>query len=166
MLLMLKLFYASAIATLLVLIVAFGIRTFYEPPQAPEYPAQGFRPFPAPGEPIPAPPDEAQQAKYNEEYKRYEEQRSEYKRTVFVVAALLGIGAIAGAVGVLSPRLDAIRLGLVLGGLLTILYAVIQAGDDLADNPVVIFIVAALGLGLVMTAGYRWLAAKAEGTPG
>ena len=164
---LIKLFYAGAICTLLILLVAFAIRTFYGPPKAPEYPqpAAGLRPItpvPPPGvAPLPPPEqqafDEAQQ-RYQDDYKRYEEKRSRYHRNVFLVAALAGVVSLAGGL-MLPPHLDAIRLGLVAGGLGTLLYAVIQAAEDLNDfGPEIGFAVALIGLGAVLAAGYRWLA--------
>jgi hypothetical protein len=71
---------------------------------------------------------------------------------------VLGVVSVAGGLA-LPARLDAIRLGLVAGGLGTILYGVIQANGDLdAAGPAVIFLAAAAGLVLIGYAGYRWLA--------
>ena len=76
-----------------------------------------------------------------------------------MIAAAIGIAAIACGLA-LPSRLDALRLGLVAGGLGTLIYGVVQAQGDL-DNagPELIFVVVALGLALVGYAGYRWLAA-------
>lgn len=62
---------------------------------------------------------------------------------------------------VLHRRFDALRLGLVTGGLGTLLYAVVQADEDLGDiGSTVVFVVAMVGLALILAAGYRWLAAS------
>ncbi len=69
--------------------------------------------------------------------------------------------AVAAGLAV-PPALDAVRLGLVVGGLGTIIYAVAQAGEDLdAAGPEVVFVVALAGLALMLAAGYRWLAPRA-----
>ena len=172
---LIKLIYAGAIAALLILLIAFGIRTFYAPPQAPEFPKfePGFRPYvpvqpgvePAVQLPPPTPQQlefEQAQRDYQAAYERYADDRAEYRSRVFIIAAVLGIVAVAGGL-YLPARLDAIRLGLVAGGLGTILYAVAQAGGDLdRAGAAVVFIVAAIGLALVMAAGYRWLSARPE----
>ena len=69
----------------------------------------------------------------------------------------VGVAAIAGGL-TLPGRLDAIRLGLVAGGLGSVLYSVLQAGGDLDEaGATVIFLAAGLSLLLVMAVGYRWL---------
>lgn len=167
MIVLIKLFYAAAIAALLVLFVAFGIRTFYSPPKAPEFPQPAIpvRPAPPPGTAQPEPTPEQRefeeaQRRFQEEFARYEDERADYRRNVFLIAAVLGILAVAGGLA-LSDRFDAIRLGLVAGGLGSFLYGVIQANGDLDNTgPALIFGVAAIGLALVGYAGYRWLSAQ------
>jgi hypothetical protein len=174
---LIKLFYAAAIAALLVLLVAFGIRTFYAAPKQPQFPEPPasirgrFAPPPPPMlEPgvIPTPTAdqlayEEEQQRFQEEYEVYQEKLTDYRRNVFLVAAIVGVAAIAGGL-LLQSRLDAIRLGLVTGGLATILYAVAQAGEDLDEfGSAVIFAVALIGLSLVIGVGYRWLA-RSEAT--
>ena len=102
-------------------------------------------------------------ASFQEESRRYEDERADYRRVVFLIAAAIGIAAIACGLA-LPSRLDALRLGLVAGGLGTLIYGVVQAQGDL-DNagPELIFVVVALGLALVGYAGYRWLAALPAG---
>jgi hypothetical protein len=168
---LIKLFYAGAITTLLILFVAFGIRTFYPPPEEPQFaePPIRFRPVApiTPGAPEPElTPEQLEfeeaQRRFQEEYRLFEEERQDYRRNVFLVASAIGIVAVAAGLA-LPSMLDAIRLGLVSGGLGTVLYAVIQAEGDL-DNagPTVIFLIAAIGLVLVLVAGYRWLATRPE----
>ena len=166
---LIKLFYAGAITALLILLVAFGVRTFYEPPEQPRFPepSVGFRPV-APAlsdttqiEPTPEQRAyEDEQRRYQEEFRRYAEKRAPYRRNVFLVAAAIGIAAVAAALA-LDPRLDAMRLGVVTGGLGTLLYGVIQANGDLDESgPALIFAVALIGLALILGAGYRWLTAR------
>ena len=166
---LIKLFYAGAISALLILLVAFGIRTFYAPPEAPHFPQPpiGFRPVgPTPvDKPELAPPPtpeqvefEANQRRFQEELERYNKERAGYRRNVFLAGAVVAVVAVASGV-ILDRRMDAIRLGLVAGGLGTLLYAVIQAGSDLARlGPEVMFGFALVGLVLVLAAGSRWLA--------
>ncbi len=157
MTILLKLLYAAAITTLFVLLVAFGIRTFYGPPDEPDFPRSPIESRPA--EPKPGtPPAEPQGEK--DQYERYQDELSDYHVIVFVVSALVGVLAIAGGVA-LSARLDALRLGLVGGGLGTLLYGVLQAGGDLDElGAAAVFIVVAIGLLVIGAAGYRWLATQ------
>jgi hypothetical protein len=56
-------------------------------------------------------------------------------------------------------------VGLSMGGFATLLYGVIQAGDDLdRAGPAGLFLVAVIGLALILYTGYRWLN-KLEETP-
>jgi len=169
---LIKLFYAAAIAALLVLLVAFGVRAVYSPPQPPEYPLTSgwtsfpLEPFAADARPVPVlPPLEQQQTieeqeRFQKEFERYEKRRADYHRNVFLAAALLAVLALATGLA-LPPYLDAIRLGLVGGGLFTMLYGVTQAAGDLdRAGPGFIVLVAAVGLVLILAAGYRWLATQ------
>ena len=68
---LLKLLYAGAVATLIVLFVAFGIRTVYGPPEMPEFPQNlrgSFQPFPAnPNDPL-----TPEQQEYRDAQERYQ----------------------------------------------------------------------------------------------
>jgi hypothetical protein len=166
---LIKLFYAGAITALLVMLVGFGIRTFYEAPEEPQYPSKALSlrlvsPTGAPEQPSSAELQalEEEQRRYQEAYEAYSKERADYRRNVFLIASLFGVVAVAGGL-VLPGRLDAIRLGLVAGGLGALLYAVIQADGDLDDfGSTVAFLVALTGLALILGAGYRWLAAPSE----
>jgi hypothetical protein len=169
---LLKLLYAAAITALFVLFVAFGIRTFYAPPDEPQFPRvpqDFFRPVPpsVDGQPQPTPtltPEqqrfEEEQRRYQDEYEVYIDELREYHSVVFAISALFGVMAVGAGAG-LPERLDALRLGLVGGGLGTLIYGVIQAERDLDDlGAAVIFFIVAIGLVLVGVAGYRWLSAQ------
>jgi lipopolysaccharide export LptBFGC system permease protein LptF len=153
---LIKLFYAGALTALLILCVAFGVRTFYSGPEEPEYPQVPFaRPL-DPSDPALQELEEEQQ-RYQEEYERYQDERAKYRRNVFFAATVHALISIAVGVSI-SAHLDALRLGLVAGGLGMLLYAVVQAGGDLDEvGSAMVFVVAVLGLALVTAAGYRWL---------
>ena len=175
MTILLKLIYAGAVTALLILLVAFGIRTFYAAPEQPEFPKYdpgllrqpGWAPVPGPDfTPPPPTPEQLEyerlQRQYQEDYERYTEVRATYRSRVFLIAAIIGIAAVAGGLA-LPSRLDAIRLGLVAGGLGTVLYGVAQAGGDLAEaGSAVIFVVVTVGLVLVVVSGYRWLSTRED----
>jgi hypothetical protein len=159
---LLKLFYAGAVMALLIISVAFGIRTFYGAPERPEPPR-----FPAPAAVRPAPTPaaeegtfEREQRLYQEAHEEYEEALARYRRNVLFLSTLLGVAAVVSGTA-LAPVLDALRLGLVGGGLGTIIYGVAQAGPDLDEiGPAAVFAVTAIGLLLVVAAGYRWQARR------
>ena len=160
---------------LIVLMVAFGIRTVYTPPEEPPYPESSpnmrfAMPVPPPAsagaEAPPLTPVQAayeqEQERYREAYERYREDRADYRRNVFLAAALAAVAFIAGGIAA-DARLDALRLGLVAGGLGTLIYGVAQAGGDLGETaPAFIFVVALAGLAFVLVAGYRWLGRQAD----
>ncbi len=136
--LVIKLAYGAAIAVLMVLTVVFAIRAAYEPPEEPRYgdPARAYKTAPA----------------------QYEEDRQDYRRNVFLIAGLVGLGSMAAGVA-LAKRLDALRLGLILGGVATFIYSFSQAGEDIDDiGTTAILPVAAVGLVALLLLGYRRLA--------
>ena len=173
---LIKLAYAAAVAALMVLLVAFGVRAFYPSPDQPEYPQmpQSFRApvaAPAPASSTataavvtPAPQElaryEEDQRQYQQAYERFEGERRDYRRNVFLMTALISVAAVAGGAALWS-RIDAVSLGFVAGGLATLLYGVIQAAGDLDEiSPTLIFVAVLAGLALVLAAGYRWLSER------
>ena len=167
--LVIKLAYGAAIAVLLTLVVVFGIRAAYEAPDEPQYP---IAQYPIAQYPIPPrgvyPPEavadeemtrfEEEQRQYEEEWRQYQEDRQDYRRNVFLIAGLIGLGSMAAGVA-LAKRLDALRLGLILGGVATFIYSFSQAGEDIDDiGTTAILPVAAVGLVALLLLGYRRLA--------
>jgi hypothetical protein len=155
---LLKLLYAGAVATLIVLFVAFGIRTVYGPPEMPEFPQNlrgSFQPFPAnPNDPLTPEQQEYRDAqeRYQGAYRLYEEDLERYRSIVLGLCTLFGVLAVAGGI------VDALRLGLVGGGLFTLIYGVVQAeGDFDGLGEAAVFAIAGVGLVVILTAGYRWL---------
>lgn len=140
--LVIKLAYGVAIAVLMVLTVVFAIRAAYEPPDQPRY-----------GDPSRV---------YTAPTPQYQEDRQDYRRNVFLIAGLVGLGSMAAGVA-LAKRLDALRLGLILGGVATFIYSFSQAGEDIDDiGTTAILPVAAVGLVALLLLGYRRLAEGGE----
>ncbi len=171
---LIRLFYAGALMALLVLFVAFGVRTFYGPPTQPRYPDLpasmkfGLVAPVVPGQQAADLTPEQQQyfeaqQRYQEEFDRYLDRRASYHRDVMLIAVALGV--LAAAAGLALPgRLDAVRLGLVAGSLATLLYGIAQAGPDFDRiGPTVIFVLALIGLALMLGAGSRWLSTHPTG---
>ncbi|UCH86073.1 MAG: hypothetical protein JSU97_05900 [Dehalococcoidia bacterium] len=138
--LVIKLAYSAAVAVLLTLVVSLGIRATYEEPDYPGWPALQSE---------------------NVE-RQWEEDCQDYHRNVFLIAGLIGLGSIASGVA-LSRRLDAMRLGLIVGGVATFIYSFAQAGEDIDDIAATgIVPVAAVGLAVLLLLGYRRLAERDE----
>ena len=186
-----RLAYSLAVAILFILFVILGTRTFYGEPEYPRYPEPSRFPAvekpalscdfqagvcwdPTTGAQISleearrlspaelAAQEEAwiAQQEYQTKYQKYEDDLADYHGIVFIVAAVLGVLAVAAAV-YLFGRVDAMPLGLILGGVGVIIFGWVQAADDFDEIGMApLFIVVAIGLGAVLAAGYRFLAVR------
>ena len=126
--------YSLVVAILLVLFVVLGTRTFYEAPELPEQPS-GYGPG---------------------VYEAYEEERADYHRNVFIVAMVLGVAAVAAGL-YLYRRVEALPLGLLLGGFGVVIFGWVQAADDFDEIGMApLFIAVGVGLAIVLAVGY-WL---------
>ncbi len=176
-----KLAYSLVVAILLILFVILGIRTFYDEPEAPPFPERP-PPIEAIEESIFCEPDgrcfkggreltEADEEKLTEEERlnlqeqrqfqeqrlKYEDDRVDYHRNVFILASVLGVAAVAGGL-YLFRRVEAMPLGLLLGGLGVVIYGWVEAAEDFDEiGAAPLFAVVAAGLGIVLAAGYRFL---------
>ena len=182
-----KLAYSLVVAILLILFAILGIRTFYDEPEAPPYPgASPYLVRPAPIEAVEesiycepdgrcfqggrelTEADEAElteeerlnlqeQRQFQEQRRKYEDDRVDYHRNVFILASVLGIAAIAGGL-YLFRRVEAMPLGLLLGGLGVVIFGWVQAAEDFGEIGMApLFVVVAVGLVVVLAAGYRYL---------
>ncbi len=189
-----KLTYSLVVAILFILLVILGIRTFYDEPEAPEYPAPIIRligievpPEPGRGEPLYCKldrcfkgdreltaEDEAElteeerlyiqeERQFQEQRRGYEDERLDYRRNVFILASVLGVAAVAGGL-YLFRRVEAMPLGLLLGGLGVVIFGWAQAAEEFGEIGVApVFVVVAIGLGIVLAAGYRFLGLREPG---
>ncbi len=181
-----RLAYSLAVAILFVLFVILGTRTFYDEPEPPAYPTRPF-PFaekpPSPGQELSCdfdgrcfkggreirPEDEAalteqerlyiqEQRDFQRRQREYEDDRVDYHRNVFIIAMVLGVAAIAAGL-YLFRRVEAMPLGLLLGGLGVAIFAWAQAAGDFDEIGMApLFAVVGMGLAIVLAAGY-WLLA-------
>ncbi len=183
-----KLAYSLTVAILLVLFVIVGTRTFYDEPEAPnfsfrpppekaidaeqgepqeplfcEYDGRCFK-----GSREITPDEEADLTQEERDYiqeqreqyrqqRQYEDDRVDYRRNVFILASVLGVAAIAAGL-YLFRRVEAMPLGLVLGGLGVVIFGWVQAAEDFGEIGMApLFAVVAVGLAVVLAAGYRFL---------
>ena len=169
-----KVVYSLVVAILFVLSVILGTRTLYAEPDTPQYqypPARGPEPaycdpdgrcFKAGRELTEA--DEAsltqEERTYVQEQQQFAEDRRDYHRNVFMLAAVLGVAAVA--VGLyLFRRVEAMPLGLLLGGLGVVIFGWVQTAEDYGEIGMApLFAVAAAGLAVVLAVGYRFLGLK------
>ena len=186
-----RLAYSLAVAILFVLFVILGTRTFYDEPEPPSYPTRPF-PFPekpaSPGEEIYCefdgrcfkggreitPEVEAtltederlyvrEQRDFQRRQREYEDDRVDYHRNVFIIATILGVAAVAAGL-YLFRRVEAMPLGLLLGGLGVVIFAWVQAADDFDEIGMApLFAVVGVGLAVVLAAGYWLLGTRTAG---
>ncbi len=127
--------YSLVVAILLVLFVIFGIRTVDDGPD------RGTSSTPV-------------------SYERYQDREANYHRDVFVVAGAIGVAAVAAGL-YLYRRLQAIPLGLLLGGIGIVNFGWIQAAenfDEIGEGQ--LFAVLAAGLAIVLATGYWFLGTR------
>lgn len=146
--------YALAVGLFVVMTVGFGVVTFFPDPKAP----QQFIPKPAvpasaPGAaPAPAlPPPADEQEAFQRTYEQYQQDRSEHRRVALAIITIIAVGFVVG--GVLATRaLDVLGIGLMLGGLFTMLwglvYAAADAGSGTMFGAALVALLVMIGLGV------------------
>ena len=152
----LKFLYTLFIGLLLAAFVGIGIATFYVAPKSPDYPRALSEPKIGPTGVSSLTPEEQvaqqkQQAEYDQQQKTYQTQANTYERNVSVLAILAAILILILAL-TLARHILVIADGLLLGGILTLFYAIIRgfSSDDLKFR----FIVVTIGLGVTLLLGY------------
>ena len=183
-----KLAYSLTVAILIVLFVILGTRTFYGEPEEPSYPS-GVPPTTKDlycdftgecflnGRAL-TPEEEqqlltaderefiGQQREFNKRQKAYQDDRVDYRRNVFVIASVLGVAAVAAGL-YLFRRVEPMPLGLVLGGLGVVIFGWAQAAEDFDEIGMApLFAVVAVGLAIVLAAGYWLLGTRPAGEDG
>jgi len=176
-----KVVYSLVVAILFILSVILGTRTLYAEPEMPQY---RYPPSRAGVDPAYCDPDgrcfkagreltEADEASlsqeertYVQEQQRFAEDRRDYHRNVFIVAGVLGVAAVA--VGLyLFRRVEAMPLGLLLGGLGVVIFGWVQAAEDFGEMGMApLFAVVAAGLAVVLAVGYLFLGLKRSAANG
>jgi len=176
-----KVVYSLVVAILFVLSVILGTRTLYAEPEEPQYLYPPIRHAADPaycdsdgrcfkaGREL-TEEDEASLAQeertYVQEQQQFAEDSRDYHRNVFIVAAVLAVAAAAAGL-YLFQRVEAMPLGLLLGGLGVIIFGWVQAAEDFNDTPMApLFAVVAAGLAVVLAVGYWFLGLKRPATNG
>lgn len=97
---------------------------------------------------------------YVQEQQRFAQDRMDYHRNVFIVAAVLAVAAAAAGL-YLFRRVEAMPLGLLLGSLGVMIFGWVQAAEDVNETPMApLFVVVAAGLAVVLGVGYWFLGLK------
>lgn len=177
--------YSLVVAILFVLVVILGMRTFYDEPDYTDYPiyqggpslevekgiycdslrdvcyVRGVEATPE----LEATLSDAEksfledQREFAQTQRDFENERKDYFRNVFMIATALGVAAIAAALFLFFRRVEAMPLGLLLGGIGAVIYGWIESarGPDDAVGTAPLFAVTAVGLVAVLAAGYWFL---------
>jgi lipopolysaccharide export LptBFGC system permease protein LptF len=107
-----------------------------------------------------------QQREFNQKSMEYQDDRVDYHRNVFVIASVLGVAAVAAGL-YLFRRVEAMPLGLVLGGLGVVIFGWAQAAEDFGEIGMApLFAVVGVGLAIVLAAGYWLLGTREAGEDG
>ncbi len=101
-----------------------------------------------------------EQRQFQERQQAYLEDRADYNRNVFILASALGVAAIAAGL-YLFRRVEAMPLGLVLGGLGVIIYGWVRAAEDFDEiGAAPMFVAVAVGLAVILAGGYWFLGSR------
>jgi len=139
----LRVIYVLATAGLLIALVVAGVEAFYPDPEYPGYPEP---PRPAYNT---TEWDEWQQ-EWTEVLEEYQQESAAHDRNIFLV--ILPLGAVFAVVGTFIRRkLDMFGAGLILGGVGTMIFAIVPDG---LDN-MLRFIGIAVALAVVLFVGYK-----------
>jgi len=110
-----------AIAVVLVLLVIFGVEAFYPSPQYPDYP-EPMRAY-----------NSSEYAEWEQEWmeiqEEYRQESAVYDRNVFFIVLPLGVVFAVGGTFI-RRRLDIFGAGLILGGIGTMIFAVVPYDLD------------------------------------
>jgi len=154
----LKIVYTFFLGIILALFVGLGIRTFYAPPEPPQFPTSQIT------KANPTDEELAEQAKQQQEYERafqaYDEQNSIYNRNVSTISLVASVALLALSL-LLEKRNRVLANGILLGGLFTLLYSI---GRGFASQDTLMtFIAVSVGLAVALFLGYRRFFEKPAG---
>lgn len=145
-----KYIYTFFLAVLLVTFVGVGIAAFYKGPKQPEYPIGLSYP-----EKLEQSTESAstriEQIKYEKSSRDFQKENEKYSKNVSTIAVALALIILVLSISLVS-KISFISDGLLLGGVLTLGYAIIRgfgAGDEMFR-----FIVVSVGLVVAIFLGY------------
>jgi hypothetical protein len=147
----LKAVYTVFLGVIIALFVGLGIRTFYAPPEVPQFPVETI--FEKTN------PTDAELAKQREvqiqqeaAFREYEEASDIYNRNV-TIAALISSVVLLGLSLMVERRNRVLANGVMLGSLFTLLYSITRS--FMSGNTTLSFIVVTVALAIVLFLGYK-----------
>ena len=147
----LKAVYTVFLGVIIALFVGLGIRTFYAPPQMPEYPVEMIFEKSDPTDEELEKQRELQQ-QHEAAFREYEEASEIYNRNV-TTAALIGSVVLLGLSLLVEKRNRVLANGVMLGSLFTLIYSISRS--FMSGNTTLSFIVVTVGLAIVLFLGYK-----------
>jgi len=149
---LLKYVYVVFIGVLLSLFIGVGIAAFYPGPKAPEanyYPAKNF--YNTPPSATEAAELRKEDMKQQKIWTDFQKETEEYNKNVSIIAVVLSVIILIISF-VLSKKLLFIADGLLLGGLLTLIYSIIRSFNSRDFK--FMFVVVTVGLLVAIFLGY------------
>lgn len=142
--------YSIFLAALLVTFVGVGIAAFYKGPKPPEYPIAVKS---LESQPVTSPSAQtiAQNQEYDKKQKEYIDKNEKYNKNVSTIAIVSALIILVTSIS-LAGKILYLSDGLLLGGVLTLGYAIIRgfgSGDEMFR-----FVVVTIGLIVVVFFGY------------
>ncbi|KXK11114.1 MAG: hypothetical protein UZ22_OP11002000498 [Microgenomates bacterium OLB23] len=152
----LRTIYTFFVGILLAIFVGVGIAAFYPEPKYPDMPAE-LKVMQVPHEDTKAQKEESEkllitQREFDQKAKTYEDQLKQYNRNVSIIALAAAILILIISLSTFR-NLEVIADGLLLGGVITLLYSVVRifgSGDDKMR-----FLVVGIGLATALALGYK-----------
>lgn len=144
---MIRFIYTFFVGLFLAVFIGTGIAVFHESPKGPEPPAW----YSSPKATEPTEEERRQEIAFQEQEKAFQQSQRTYNREVSIIVLVCATVILAISL-VFAERLGVVADGLLLGGIFTLLYGIIRGMDT--DNPKYRFVVASIGLVVVMVLGY------------
>lgn len=142
----LKIVYTFFLGIFIALFIGLGISTFYEGPLQPEYPSEVSM------EKTPQTVPTEAQLRYETDMKQYQVDYQSYSRNVSIIALASSVLLLVVSF-ILVGRNKVMTNGIMLGGLFTLVYAIIRAG--MSEDTKYTFVAVTVGLAVVIYLGYR-----------
>lgn len=149
-----KLIYTLILGVVITLFVGVGVQAFYEPPKSPAYPesASFYKTE------TPSPEDQKAQKQYERAMNDYTETRQTYERNVSMI--LVGLAVLVIGIGlVFSRQIGFLSDGILLGGLFTLLHALIRGFA--AEDSKFLFLASSVAVAAILFLGYRRFSMRA-----
>jgi predicted histidine transporter YuiF (NhaC family) len=144
---LIRLVYTFFLGLLLAIFVGVGINTFYDAPQAPEYPIE-LNTYGK--EPTTEQVDK--QKEFDKKAEEHNKKMQPYNRNVSILTLVAAVVLLAVSL-VYEKRMKVIADGVMLGGLFTLVYSI---GRGFAsENTDYVFVMVTIGLAIVLYLGYH-----------